>query len=276
MAGEWIKVRTNLWNDPRISQLCDLTEVTKPAVIGALYWLWASADEHTQDGYMPGLSVKAIDRETGIAGFGAALVSIDWILDTPGGITLIRFEEHNGASAKSRAQTARRVANHKSGGKVTLDSDDGNAPSVTEALPERYPAVSTALPREEKNKELLKPLSSDDDVRKCPVGTLVDLYHELMPLNPRVKVVGDDRKRAIRARWREAAGLSCKPFGYRTKAEGLAAWRQFFEVCAESNFLTGKAPATPGKAPFIADIDFLFSPGGFAKTLENKYHRDAA
>lgn len=146
MAGEWIKVRTNLWTDPRVSQLCDLTDASKPAVVGALYWLWSSADEHTQDGHMPGLSIKAIDRESGVPGIGAALLAIDWIEDTPGGITLKRFDEHNGASAKSRAQTAKRVANHKNNAvvtqQVTQNQEIANAPTV-----------STALPREEKIRE---------------------------------------------------------------------------------------------------------------------------
>lgn len=142
MAGEWIKVRTNLWTDPRVSQLCDLTDASKPAVVGALYWLWSSADEHTQDGHMPGLSIKAIDRESGVPGMGAALLTIDWIEDTPGGITLKRFDEHNGASAKSRAQTAKRVANHKNNAVVTTVLQIANAPTVT-----------SALPREEKRRE---------------------------------------------------------------------------------------------------------------------------
>lgn len=117
--------------------------------------------------------------------------------------------------------------------------------------------------------------STSDDVRQCPTGTLVDMYHELMPQNPRVKVVNPARKSAIRARWVEAAKLNCEPFGYGTKSEGLAAWRLFFETCAASRFLTGLSPPLPGKPAFVADIDFLFSPSGFAKTLENKYHRDA-
>jgi uncharacterized protein YdaU (DUF1376 family) len=117
---------------------------------------------------------------------------------------------------------------------------------------------------------------SGDDVRQCPVGTLVNLYHELMPLNPQVKVINASRKSAIKARWLEASKLTAKPFGYATRADGLEAWRQFFQVCADSAFLTGQAPAAPGKPAFIADIDFLFSPSGFAKTLENKYHRESA
>lgn len=110
----------------------------------------------------------------------------------------------------------------------------------------------------------------------CPAEEVVSMYHNAMPDNPRVRVLSDARRKTIRARWREAASLACKPFGYSSREDGLAAWRQFFEVCARSDFLTGRAPAQPGKPPFIADIDFLMSPAGFAKCLENKYHREAA
>lgn len=110
----------------------------------------------------------------------------------------------------------------------------------------------------------------------CPADDLINLYHELMPLNPPVKVINDGRRKAIRARWKEAALLTCKPFGYDNRQDGILAWRRFFEVCAESEFLTGRAKPTPGKPPFVADIDFLFSPSGFVKCLENKFHREAA
>jgi len=110
----------------------------------------------------------------------------------------------------------------------------------------------------------------------CPYQQVIDLYHETLPDNPQCKVVSKARKAAIKARWTEAAALTCKPFGYVSREEGLSAWRQFFEVCAESDFLTGRTPPTQGRPPFIADIDFLMSPSGFARTLENKYHRDAA
>lgn len=110
----------------------------------------------------------------------------------------------------------------------------------------------------------------------CPAEEIVWLYHEAMPDNPEVKVLNDARRKTIRARWKEAASLTCKPFGYSSREDGLTAWRKFFEVCAESDFLTGRAPAQQGKPPFVADIDFLMSPAGFAKCLENKYHREAA
>ncbi|AYR23007.1 replication protein [Herbaspirillum rubrisubalbicans] len=114
--------------------------------------------------------------------------------------------------------------------------------------------------------------SSGDDVRLCPIGSLVNLYHELLPKNPKVLQVTEARKKSIRARWGEAATLEAAPFGYESKTAGLDAWRSFFAYCAKSDFLTGKVPGRDGKKPFRAGLDFLFSPSGFAKTLEGTYH----
>jgi len=138
MAGDWIKMRGNLWDDPRIGRLVDLTDSSEAAVIGALYWLWATADQHTEDGIMPGLSLRQIDRKTGVKGMGDALVAVGWLADHPEGVRIINFEDHNGASAKKRAQTAKRVASHKSANaQVTQEDEEGNAVSVTKTLAER-------------------------------------------------------------------------------------------------------------------------------------------
>jgi hypothetical protein len=110
----------------------------------------------------------------------------------------------------------------------------------------------------------------------CPYEDLLNAYHENRPNNPRCKVLNSGRKSAMKQRWNEAAKLDCLPFGYKTKEQGLEAWNSFFRVCNQSDFLTGKVAPKEGKPIFLADIDFLFSPSGFAKILENKYHRDAA
>jgi len=141
MAGEWIKMRTNLWNDPRVSHLCDLTGCEEAAVIGGLYWLWSTADDHSADGILPGLTPAAIARKTGVRDLGIALVRIGWIEETEDGVRILRFDDHNGTSAKNRAQTAKRVANHRGSGHVTQA-----------ALQKQDDAVTDALAREEKNK----------------------------------------------------------------------------------------------------------------------------
>lgn len=151
MAGDWIKMRSNLWDDPRIAGVCDETDASEATVIGGLYWLWASADQHSEDGIMPGLTLRAIDRKTGIAGFGNALVSIGWIEVDTAGVRIVRFEEHNGTTAKKRAVTAKRVANHR-----------GNADVTQEALQDEHDDVTGALARErEREREDIKNIGSN-------------------------------------------------------------------------------------------------------------------
>lgn len=146
MAGDWIKMRGNLWDDPRVSALVDATDSSEAAVVGGLYWLWATADQHTEDGTMPGLTVRQIDRKTGLLGFGQALVSIGWLADHPEGVRIVNFEEHNGASAKKRCQTAKRVAKHET----------TNAPLTQPALVNGKTTVSPALARGREEEEIEK------------------------------------------------------------------------------------------------------------------------
>ena len=154
MAGDWIKMRGNLWDDPRVAKLCDLTDQGEAAVIGALYWLWAAADQHTEDGVLLGLTVRQIDRKTGVHGFGSALCEIGWLADHPEGVRIVNFEDHNGASAKKRAVTAKRVANHRAGNAdETQQYDRGNAQVTQPALQNEHTSVSSALAREREEKE---------------------------------------------------------------------------------------------------------------------------
>ena len=114
-----------------------------------------------------------------------------------------------------------------------------------------------------------------DDPLPCPVQRIIDAYHKGMPANPRVKILNAARRGMIKARWIEASKLTCEPFGYSDSNAGIAAWESFFEICNYSDFLTGKTQPQPGRPPFLAGIDFLMSPHGFAGCLENKYHGKA-
>ncbi len=118
MSGEWIKMRNNLWDDPRVGAIVDATDTCEAQVIGALYWLWASADEHTEDGYLPGLTLRQIDRKVGMKGFAEAVAAIGWLHVVEGGIHIARFGEHNGASAKRRASESRRKVSARDADKM--------------------------------------------------------------------------------------------------------------------------------------------------------------
>lgn len=139
MAGDWMKMRTNLWDDPRVARIVDLTDSCEALVIGGLYWLWSMADQHTEDGWLPGMSLRQIDRKSGVPGLGEALSDIGWLEAKPDGVLIVRFDDHNGKSAKKRCQTASRVAKHKAGNASGgPESRTGNANSVTESVPGRY------------------------------------------------------------------------------------------------------------------------------------------
>jgi hypothetical protein len=164
VAGDWIKMRGNLWDDPRVSRLCDITGQTEAPIIGALYWLWAAADQHTEDGAMPGLTLRQIDRKTGVQGFGAALVEVGWLRDDPQGVVIVNFTDHNGSSAKRRCTDAQRKANVRNVSASDADNertDDG----------QKAPNLGA---REEKSKRRDKdaPLRGAA-TRKCPPGFVV-------------------------------------------------------------------------------------------------------
>lgn len=125
--SSWIKMRSNLWDDPRVMKLCDITDQPEAMIIGGLYWLWANADAHTEDGFMPGLSTKRINIKTGIPGFAEALISIGWMAEYEDGVKLTKFDEHNGNSAKRRSQDAQR----KSSVRNLSSSKNKNVPEMS-------------------------------------------------------------------------------------------------------------------------------------------------
>jgi hypothetical protein len=195
-------------------------------------------------------------------------------------VQITNWEKHQNPHVKEAASTLPAVGHCEQipapaqGEQGDKTGQHGGSPVQAPEIPERAGLIPDSLNLIPDTGLPSTTSPSSDDVRQCPAGTLVDLYHELMPQNPQVKVLNAARKGAIKARWLEAAKLDCQPFGYATRSAGIEAWRQFFTICSESRFLTGRSAPTPGKPPFVADIDFLFSASGFARTLEDKYHRE--
>lgn len=107
----------------------------------------------------------------------------------------------------------------------------------------------------------------------CPHEKIIELYHELMPENPRVLEWNDTRKGYLRARWREKAKPNGRTQGYATVEDGLAFWKRFFGYCAQSKFLTGQSEGKPGRPPFVASLEWLMRPTNFAKVIEGNFHR---
>lgn len=153
-------MRSNLWDDPRIARICDLTHKREAEVIGGLYWLWNMADEQTADGHLDGLSLAAIDRKTGIKKLGASLAKIGWVMESEDGVEIARFEEHNGASAKRRAVMAKASSKYRSA------SSDRHQPCMTEAsrsddLEKNRIEISPIVPKGDEQPGLILEVADD-------------------------------------------------------------------------------------------------------------------
>ena len=256
MAGDWIKMRCNLWDDPRVAKICDLTDQPEATVIGGLYWLWATADQHTEDGIMPGLTLRSIDRKTGVQGLAEALVQVGWLADHPEGVRIVNFEDHNGASAKKRCQTAKRVHNHRS----------GNDAVTHEALQDGDASVSGALTREEKRREESSTTVEHGEERgsppipTCPHQDIIALWAEKLPAAVQPREWTPARSTALKARWRE-----------KKNRQSLDWWARLFGYISESDFLMGRVN-TPGRRPFELSMDWLLKQENFVRVLEGRYH----
>ena len=106
------------WDDP------DMT-------VGKLFRVWRWFDQHTTDGNAARVTSALLDRIAGVAGFAQAMQAEGWLIVSDAGLSLPKFDRHNGATAKARAQTAKRVANHRAPEPSNADS---NARTVTQAL----------------------------------------------------------------------------------------------------------------------------------------------
>ena len=113
----------------------------------------------------------------------------------------------------------------------------------------------------------------DGPIPDCPHVEIIKAYHELLPTCPRVLDWTDKRCGYLRSRWREKAKPNGTTQGYASIADGIAWWRMFFGWCAESKFLTGGIDGRDGKAPFVADLEWIVKPSNFVKISEGKYHR---
>ena len=108
MAGDWIKVRTDLATSPKVVRIASALNADRFRTVGALHAVWCLFDAHSEDGYLEGYSVSTVDELIGYPGFSSAMVAVGWLIETSTGLELPRFEDHNGASAKRRAMEADR------------------------------------------------------------------------------------------------------------------------------------------------------------------------
>jgi hypothetical protein len=144
MAGDWLKFECNLPEKPETLAITGAMGWEDPDItVGKLMRLFRWFDQHTINGNARGVTAMALDRIIGVSGFAKAVADCGWLVFDEAGVTLQKFDRHNGSSAKSRAQTAKRVADFRG-------KDKGNEPETTPSKNGNASTVTDALAREEK------------------------------------------------------------------------------------------------------------------------------
>ncbi len=171
MAGDWIKMRTDLHDDPEVLRLSAMLKIDRFAVVGRLATLWAWADKHTTDG-TSSVTPLLLDDIVSHQGFADAMTVVGWLEVTDKGIRFPKFSRHNGKSAKKRALTSRRVATHRK-----------RTDNVNVTLP--------ALAREEKRREEVTPRAA------LPAWVPKDAWDGYVEMRVKIKKPMTERAKAL-------------------------------------------------------------------------------
>jgi len=166
MAGDWIKMRVDLQTHPKVFRMVSALRADRLRVIGGLHVAWSIFDTHSADGVLHGYTTHAMDAVIGWPGFTQAMVDVEWAdIDEHGSLVMPRFDEHNGASAKRRANDSERKRESRKANSV-------RNPSASDADKMRT--------REEKRRE-----EKEQDQKPSPSCDDGDLFARFWKLYPR-------------------------------------------------------------------------------------------
>lgn len=128
MAGDWIKMRIDLQTHPKVFRMVSALQADRLRIIGGLHVAWSIFDTHSSDGVLVGYTVDAMDAVVGWPGFTQAMIDVEWAaVEDDGSLVMPRFDEHNGASAKRRANDAERKRNDRKNPVRNLSASDADS-----------------------------------------------------------------------------------------------------------------------------------------------------
>jgi hypothetical protein len=129
MAGDWIKLRVGLPDDPAVVSISNDLGLDQDTVVGKLARLWAWANVQSRNGNAPGVTDSWVDSYVRAPGFAKALAKAGWLIINSDGIRFPKFDRHNSQSAKRRALGKERTDRNR--------RRKCNARSATKASPEK-------------------------------------------------------------------------------------------------------------------------------------------
>lgn len=141
MAGDWIKMGKDLLTHPKVVRMASALRADRLRTVGGLFAVWCLFDTHSADGQLSGYTPDALDELVGFQGIAGAMESVGWLSHDADGVYLPRFEEHNGQSAKRRAQETDRKRTER---KASASDADKKRTREEKRREELIPPATTA------------------------------------------------------------------------------------------------------------------------------------
>ena len=149
MAGDWLKIREDLHEDPAVLWMASQLNTRPEHVVGycVRFWGWVSRNCHA--GSVTNVTLASLESVTNLPGFCDMMRKVGWLAyDEPGGvptITIPNFDRYLSQGAKQRALAAERQkrSREKRHDSVTDSSRSQRDKSVTREEKRRYSETVT-------------------------------------------------------------------------------------------------------------------------------------
>lgn len=171
MAGDWIKMRKSLTTDPRLVRIMSALNADRFRTLGGVLSAWCLLDDQTEDGQLDGYTSEVFDAFIGFPGLCQAMIDVGWMVETPKGLTAVNFTEHNGQTAKRRAQENVRKMSARNADKTR-----------TESGPEKR-REEKSIKKNKSTREMSKHWNESEEFRECWMAWLSHVAHERGPIS---------------------------------------------------------------------------------------------
>lgn len=262
----WIESHQEVGRHPKTKKLARLLSVSLPAAVGHLHYFWWWALDFAQDGVLDKYDAadlaEAMEWKGDEQALLDALIESGYVDDTELGIVIHDWGVYAGKLLERRAKdrARKRAAAEEAGVPKTFRrSSAGKAAEVAKNLTDSFvtnqPTNSTNQPTVQNRPTEGEPTkSAPPPPDPTPYAEIVALYHEICSSFSQLRSIGDKRKKAIAARWKEYGN-------------DLDTFRELFSLAEASDFLKGKNVKN-----WTADFDWLLNSANMAKVLEGKYN----
>ena len=112
MAGDWIKMRESLHEDPAVLSMANALETRPEHVVGYCHRFWSWVSRNCHDGRVTGVRIVALESVLNLPGFVQMMRNVGWLeYDESDGIPVItipKFDRHLSQGAKARGLNTER------------------------------------------------------------------------------------------------------------------------------------------------------------------------